>query len=109
MSNEIPDKKVETSEIKVPEVLKVYMQTSGFEATQEEVDEFNRLSQLSIEGVMVERGYLLAESELVAREHQAATGLKEHDLGELETRYWRKLAVCRAALIAKQLVTVNNK
>ncbi len=105
MSHDMSDNSAERK-VEVPVALKEFMWTTGkFEATPEEVEEFNRLLSFSLEeldGSNGQRYNLTAQAEEIGREWIESTGSRQDELDKLNTDLWRKLAVCQAAINAKK-------
>lgn len=101
MPNNSGEKKAE-----VPKALKEFLWSTGkFEATPEEVEEFNRLLSFSLEeldGSDGQRYNLTVQAEEIGREWLEATGSRQAELDKLNTELWRKLAVCQAAINYKK-------
>jgi len=104
MSHDIPDSSVEIK-TEVPQALREFLARDNsvkFEATPEEVEDFNRFMALSTEELEVERYNLKAEVEKIAWELIEATGVRYEELDALNTQAWRKVSVCMAAFTVKQ-------
>ena len=105
MNYDIPKNSGE-KKVEAPKALKEFLWTSGkFEATLEEVEEFNRLLSLPLEELDGKDGVrynLTAQAEEFGIRSLVTI---EPDLREVENLYaeiYRKLAVCQAAINTKK-------
>lgn len=104
MNRDIPDSSAERKTEALKELKEFLWTTGKFEATPEEVEEFNRLlNEASSEELEVKRYNLTAQSEDVVREWLDATGTRQDELDKLNTELWRKLAVCQAAINTRKI------